>query len=82
MALPADSVQLVSSRDEIATLLKLDQYIDLAIPRGSKQLVQYVQSSTRIPVLGHADGLCSVYIDETAHVDKAVSVTVDSKVRV
>ncbi|KAJ3052976.1 hypothetical protein HK097_005285 [Rhizophlyctis rosea] len=80
LALPAESVQLVSSRDEIATLLKLDQFIDLAIPRGSKQLVQYVQSSTRIPVLGHADGLCSVYVDESAHVDKAVSVTVDSKI--
>ncbi|KAJ3297482.1 hypothetical protein HK104_000441 [Borealophlyctis nickersoniae] len=78
--LPAESVQLVSTRDEIASLLKLDQYIDLVIPRGSKQLVQYVQGSTRIPVLGHADGLCSVYVDKDADVEKAVSVVVDAKV--
>ncbi|KAJ3038024.1 hypothetical protein HDV00_001068 [Rhizophlyctis rosea] len=80
LALPADCIQLVQDRDEIATLLKLDQYIDLAIPRGSKQLVQYVQGNTRIPVLGHADGLCSVFLDEKADIEKAVQVTVDAKI--
>ncbi|KAI9090551.1 Aldehyde/histidinol dehydrogenase [Phlyctochytrium arcticum] len=78
--IPDTSVQLVSTRDEIASLLKLDVYIDLVIPRGSKQLVQYVQESTRIPVLGHADGLCSVFVDEHADLAKAVDVVVDSKV--
>ncbi|TPX59479.1 glutamate-5-semialdehyde dehydrogenase [Spizellomyces sp. 'palustris'] len=80
LSIPPTAVQLVSTRDEIATLLKLDPYIDLVIPRGSKQLVQYVQESTRIPVLGHADGLCSVYVDEDADEEKAVSVVGDSKV--
>ncbi|KAJ3163749.1 hypothetical protein HDU88_006241 [Geranomyces variabilis] len=77
--IPPASVQLVTSRDEIASLLSLDAYIDLVIPRGSKQLVQYVQGATRIPVLGHADGICSVYIDASADVAKAISVVVDSK---
>ncbi|KAJ3175935.1 hypothetical protein HDU87_005599 [Geranomyces variabilis] len=77
--IPPASVQLVTSRDEIASLLSLDAYIDLVIPRGSKQLVQYVQGATRIPVLGHADGICSVYIDASADVAKALSVVVDSK---
>ncbi|KAJ3017983.1 hypothetical protein HKX48_003233 [Thoreauomyces humboldtii] len=78
-SIPKTAVQLVSSRDEIATLLNMDKYIDLVIPRGSKQLVQYVQGATRIPVLGHADGLCSVYIDATAQAEKATDIVVDSK---
>ncbi|TPX62922.1 glutamate-5-semialdehyde dehydrogenase [Powellomyces hirtus] len=77
--IPPTAVQLVSSRDEIATLLALDKYIDLVIPRGSKQLVQYVQGATRIPVLGHADGLCSLYLDASADVSKAIPIVVDSK---
>lgn len=78
--IPSDSVQLVSTREEIANLLKLDKYIDLAIPRGSKSLVQYVQENTRIPVLGHADGLCSIYLDKTADPEKAIKLIIDSKV--
>jgi len=61
-------------------LLELDRYIDLVIPRGSNSLVKHIQSNTRIPVMGHADGLCSVYLDEAADVEKAVRVAVDSKV--
>jgi glutamate-5-semialdehyde dehydrogenase len=80
--IPCDSVQLVSTREEIAQLLKLDKYIDLVIPRGSKSLVQYVQESTRIPVLGHADGLCSIYLDESADTEKAIKLVVDSKVNI
>lgn len=78
--IPCDSVQLVSTREEIAHLLKLDKYIDLVIPRGSKSLVQYVQENTRIPVLGHADGLCTIYLDESADEAKAIKVIIDSKV--
>ncbi|KAJ3255555.1 hypothetical protein HK103_006191 [Boothiomyces macroporosus] len=77
--IPADAVQLVTSRDDIATLLKLDRYVDLVIPRGSNDLVRYVQENTRIPVLGHADGICSTYVDQSADLSKAVKLAVDGK---
>ena len=74
-----DAVQLVSTREEIAELLKMDDLINLVIPRGSNEMVRSIQHSTRIPVLGHADGVCHVYIDEFADTDKAVRIAVDSK---
>jgi glutamate-5-semialdehyde dehydrogenase len=74
-----DAVQLVSTREEIAELLKMDDLIDLVIPRGSNEMVRSIQHSTRIPVLGHADGICHVYVDEFADADKAVRIAVDSK---
>ena len=74
-----DAVQLVSTREEVRELLELDRWIDLIIPRGSNELVQSIQESTRIPVLGHADGICSVYIDRDADERKAVAVSVDAK---
>ena len=61
-------------------MLALDRYIDLVIPRGSNSLVRTIQNSTRIPVMGHADGLCAVYVDASADEAKAVRVVVDSKV--
>lgn len=64
----------------MTSLLALDQYIDLVIPRGSNSLVKNIQNNTRIPVMGHADGLCSVYLDELADVQKAVRIVLDSKV--
>jgi len=76
---PPDAVQLVSTRDEVRAMLDLDDDIDLIIPRGSNELVRSIQSATRIPVLGHADGICAVYIDRAADVDKAVNIAVDSK---
>jgi gamma-glutamyl phosphate reductase len=79
-AIPANYIQTVQTREEVSSLLDLDQYIDLVIPRGSNSLVKNIQNSTRIPVMGHADGLCSVYLDETANEEKAVRVVVDSKV--
>jgi len=78
--LPMTYVQTVQTRAEVSALLELDRYIDLVIPRGSNSLVKHIQSNTRIPVMGHADGLCSVYLDEAADVEKAVRVAVDSKV--
>lgn len=78
--IPPDAIQLVETREEIKALLELDKYIDLVVPRGSNSLVKYIQSNTRIPVLGHADGLCSVYVDKDADIDKAVRVVVDSKI--
>ncbi|OCT47861.1 putative gamma-glutamyl phosphate reductase [Cladophialophora carrionii] len=78
---PSDAIQLVKTRDVIDDLLALDRYIDLVIPRGSNELVRYVKDHTKIPVLGHADGLCSVYLHKDAAQikDTAVNVVVDSK---
>src|SRR5437867_3297653 len=74
-----DAIQLVSTREEIAEMLKMDDLIDLVIPRGSNEMVRMIQQSTKIPVLGHADGICHVYIDEFANVDKATRIAVDAK---
>ena len=75
-------IQAIQTRAEVASLLKLDQYIDLVIPRGSNSLVRNIQNDTRIPVMGHADGLCSVYLDEHADEEKAIRIVVDSKVSI
>ncbi|MBN2530059.1 MAG: glutamate-5-semialdehyde dehydrogenase [Deltaproteobacteria bacterium] len=72
-------LQLVESREDIGELLSMDDYVDLMIPRGSNDLVKYIQSNTRIPVLGHADGICHVYIDKDADLEMAVNVSVDAK---
>ena len=74
-----DVVQLVTTREEIRALLALDDCVDLIIPRGSNAFVRYVQDNTRIPVLGHADGICHLYIDQAADLAQAVAITVDSK---
>jgi glutamate-5-semialdehyde dehydrogenase len=76
---PKAAIQLVTTRDVIPQLLSLDQYIDLVIPRGSNELVRYIKSSTKIPVMGHADGLCSIYLEQTADPAMATKVIVDSK---
>ncbi|GAB4240052.1 MAG: glutamate-5-semialdehyde dehydrogenase [Stanieria sp.] len=73
------TVQLLTTREEINQLLALDEYVDLIIPRGSNSFVRYVQENTRIPVLGHADGICHLYIDGDAELEKAITITVDSK---
>ncbi|WP_088241558.1 glutamate-5-semialdehyde dehydrogenase [Calothrix rhizosoleniae] len=78
-AVNPDAVQLLTTREETLELLKLDKYIDLIIPRGSNSFVQFVQDNTRIPVLGHADGICHLYIDKNADMEKAVAITVDAK---
>jgi delta-1-pyrroline-5-carboxylate synthetase len=70
---------LVEGRDEINALLRLNKDIDLVIPRGSNDMVQTIMRSTRIPTLGHADGICHVYVDEHADLDKAIPLVVDSK---
>lgn len=74
-----EAIQLLTTRAEIRALLDLDKYVDLIIPRGSNAFVRYVQESTRIPVLGHADGLCHLYIDKTADIEKAIEITIDAK---
>ena len=77
--LPEDSVQLLETREDVAAMLKEDELIDLIIPRGSNAFVRYIMDNSRIPVLGHADGVCHVYIDKDADPDMAVRIAVDSK---
>jgi glutamate-5-semialdehyde dehydrogenase len=72
-------VQLLTTREETLELLKLDSYVDLIIPRGSNSFVRFVQGNTHIPVLGHADGICHLYVDEAANLAKAVAIAVDAK---
>jgi glutamate-5-semialdehyde dehydrogenase len=79
-SIPPAYIQTVATRDEISSLLQQEKYIDLVIPRGSNALVSNIQHSTRIPVMGHADGICMAYLDEEADVEKACHVIVDSKV--
>ncbi len=74
-----DIVSLVTSRSEIKQLLALDDSIDLVIPRGGNKLVQYIKANTKIPVLGHADGVCHAYIDKSADGELAARIVVDAK---
>ena len=75
-----DIIALVTSRGQVADLLKLDDVVDLVIPRGSNALVSYIKANTRIPVLGHADGVCHVYVDKSAKDATLVSkLVVDAK---
>ncbi|GMG39675.1 unnamed protein product [Ambrosiozyma monospora] len=76
---PKNAIQLISTRGEVSDLLKQDRYIDLVIPRGSNALVRNIKDNTKIPVLGHADGICSIYIDEFADIEKATKIIVDAK---
>lgn len=77
--LPEGWLTLLEARSDVSDMLKLDHSIDLIIPRGSNEFVRYIMDNTTIPVLGHADGICHVYIDKGADVDMAVRVAVDSK---
>ena len=77
--LPAASAQLLETREDVSAMLKEDTLIDLIIPRGSRHFVQYIMDNSRIPVLGHSDGICHVYIDEFADPDLAVKISLDSK---
>jgi glutamate-5-semialdehyde dehydrogenase len=74
-----DTLHLVETREQIGELLELDRWIDLMIPRGSNELVRRIQESTRIPVLGHAEGICHLYVDRDADLDMAVEVAYDAK---
>lgn len=74
-----DIIALVTSRGQVKDMLSLDDVIDLVIPRGGNALVQYIKANTRIPVLGHADGVCHVYIDASANAENACKIAVDAK---
>eukprot|EP00041_Stephanoeca_diplocostata_P019593 m.425225 g.425225 ORF g.425225 m.425225 type:complete len:748 (-) comp21343_c0_seq2:435-2678(-) len=74
-----DAIGMVTSREEIADLLKMDEHIDLVIPRGSNAMVSQIQDASTIPVMGHADGICHVYLDENCDAEKAARIVVDAK---
>ncbi len=76
-----NAINLVFKRDDIKGLLELDEYVDLIIPRGSNKLVKYIQENTKIPVLGHASGICHIFVDKTAKPELAHKLCVDAKVQ-
>ena len=77
--MPQNCMFQVEAREEISELLSCHESVDLLIPRGSNEFVQYIMSNTKIPVMGHADGICHIYVDKDMDMDKAVKVIVDSK---
>lgn len=79
VSLPRDAVQLLESREDVAAMLKEDTLIDLIIPRGSNSFVRYIMDNSRIPVLGHSDGICHVYVDASADPETALRIVSDSK---
>lgn len=76
---PKDAITQVFTRDDVAEMLKQDKYIDLIIPRGGNSLVKFIKENTSIPVLGHADGICHIFVDESADLDKAKRIIIDAK---
>lgn len=76
---PKNVIQQVFTRDDVAEMLKCDKYINLIIPRGGNKLVKFIKGNTKIPVLGHADGICHIFVDETADIDMAIKVVTDAK---
>jgi glutamate-5-semialdehyde dehydrogenase len=78
--LPSDAAHLLNSREAVQALLGADKHIDLVIPRGGNSLVTYVQNNTRIPVLGHAEGICHIFVDKSADLDMAKQICVDAKI--
>lgn len=77
--LPHDALTLVLGREQVNELLRAHDLVDMVIPRGSRALVEYVQNNTRIPVLGHAEGVCHIYVDRAADPQLALRVIADAK---
>lgn len=76
---PENVLQQVFSHDDVAQMLECDKYIDLIIPRGGNKLVKFIKENTKIPVLGHADGICHIFVDSSADFEKAKKIIIDSK---
>ena len=76
---PKNVLNQVFTRDDVAQMLKQDKYIDLIIPRGGNKLVQFIKENTKIPVLGHADGICHIFVDKSADAEKAKNIVIDAK---
>lgn len=79
--LPEYSLHQATLHNEIDELLACEKDVDLLIPRGSNQFVQYIMNNTKIPVMGHADGVCHIYVDKDADMAKALSIIVDAKIQ-
>ena len=77
--MPENCMLQLEARSEISELLTCNAYVDLLIPRGSNSFVQYIMDNTKIPVMGHADGICHIYVDKEADLDKAVPIIIDAK---
>ncbi len=76
---PQNAITQVFSRDDVKQMLEMDKYIDLIIPRGGNSLVKFIKENTKIPVLGHADGICHIFVDEYADLEKAKRIIIDAK---
>src|ERR1019366_369122 len=79
--IPEGALSSVAGRAEVDALLALDEHIDLVIPRGGYDLVRHVKAATRIPVLGHAEGVCHVYVDRAADEAMGMEIALDSKLQ-
>ncbi len=77
--IPKGAIQIIETREELLQILKQHDYIDLAIPRGSKRLVKYIQGHTKIPVIGHSGGVCHVFVDKYANIKQALDICFDAK---
>jgi len=79
--IPAASVQMIETRSQVSELLDEEENIQLIVPRGSNEFVRYIQENTKIPVLGHSEGICHGYIDQNANVEMAIKIALDSKLQ-
>jgi glutamate-5-semialdehyde dehydrogenase len=78
---PAASVQMIETRSQVSELLDEEENIQLIVPRGSNEFVRYIQENTKIPVLGHSEGICHGYVDQNADVEMAIKIALDSKLQ-
>ena len=78
---PKGTINLLMTREDVNEMLKMDKYIDLIIPRGGNALVKYIQENTKIPVMGHASGICHIYADEITDIQKSVNICLDAKIQ-
>lgn len=76
---PKNVLTQVFTHEDVANMLEYDKYIDLIIPRGGNSLVKFIKENTKIPVLGHADGICHIYVDKMADLNKATNIIIDAK---
>ncbi len=79
--IPHEWIQLIEARRDVRELLRLEELVDLLVPRGSKELVKYIQDNTRIPVLGHTEGICHIFVDARADLERALDICYDAKVQ-
>jgi glutamate-5-semialdehyde dehydrogenase len=79
--MPENCMLQLEARSEITDLLTCNESVDLLIPRGSNAFVQYIMNNTKIPVMGHADGICHIYVDKEADFKKAIPIIIDAKIQ-